>query len=75
VPRPRNPRPSTRRFSGRKAFAVAVAVIVVLASVLLGPWLVFGRSPTVMMAGGAVVVAVLVVFLVVVRAKTDRWKE
>jgi hypothetical protein len=59
----------------RKGFAGAVALVVVVASLLLGPWMIFGRQPALMIAGGALALAAIVGFLLVVRAKTDRWKE
>jgi hypothetical protein len=59
----------------RKRFAGAVALVVVAASLLLAPWMMFGRQPGLMLAGGALALAAIVGFLLVVRAKTDRWKE
>ena len=59
----------------RKSFAGAVALVVVVASLLLGPWMIFGRQPALMIAGGTLAVAAIVGFLLAVRACTDRWKE
>jgi fatty acid desaturase len=59
----------------RKSFAGAVALVVVVGSLLLGPWMVFGRQPVLMIVGGVLAVAAIVGFLLVLHAKTDRWKE
>jgi hypothetical protein len=59
----------------RKGFAIAVALLVATTSLLLGPWMIFGRQPGLMVAGGAMVLIALVGFLLVVRALTHRWKE
>jgi len=59
----------------RKGFAVAVVLLVAAGSLLLGPWVVFGRQPALMIAGGVLSVAAGVIFLMAVRAMTDRWKE
>jgi hypothetical protein len=59
----------------RKDFAIGVALLVVAASLLVGPWMAFGRHPTLMVAGGVLTAAAIVGFLVVVRAITARWKQ
>ncbi len=59
----------------RKSFAGAVAVIVVLASLLIGPWMVFGSQPALMVGGGAMTVLAVIGFLLAVRRITDRWKD
>ena len=85
MPRPHDPQSPPRGSSDRsvlvrvlavvrKDFAIAVALLVIAASLLLGPWMVFGRQPRLMAAGGVLIVAAIVGFLLVVRALTKRWK-
>jgi cobalamin biosynthesis protein CobD/CbiB len=59
----------------RKRFAGAAAVLVVVASLMVGPWMVFGRQPVVMVAGGAMALLAVIAFLLAVRRMTDHWKE
>jgi hypothetical protein len=85
VPVPRDPQPwfRARHPEGHhgfqilhwKGFAITVALVVVVASLLIGPWVVFGRRPVLMVVGGLVTAGALVAFVAVVRAKTERWRE
>lgn len=86
MPRPNDPETPSRGSPGRpglahvlgilrKDFAIAVALLVIAASLLVGPWMAFGRHPVLMLAGGALTAAAIVGFLVVVRALTARWKQ
>lgn len=58
-----------------KGFAIVVALVVVAASLLIGPWVVFGRHPALMIGGGVLTAAAVLAFVAVVRAKTNHWRE
>lgn len=86
MPRPHDPENPPRGPSGRpvltqvleivrKDFAIAVVLLVVAASLLVGPWMAFGRHPVLMVAGGMLTAAAIVGFLVVVWVVTNRWKQ
>lgn len=75
---PRSPHPRDERDlteTPRKGFAGAVAILVVLASLLIGPWMVFGSRPVLMVAGGAMALLAVIAFLLAVRRITEHWKE
>ncbi|MBO9707067.1 MAG: hypothetical protein J7521_02545 [Caulobacter sp.] len=58
-----------------KGVAITMAFVVVVASLLVGPYVVFGRQPALMIGGGLLTLVVVAAFMAVVRSRTENWRD